>query len=65
MLSLSRARAPAPQGVPFDNDGTLLDFNATWAPAAAPEPGWWPADALARRAGRTVAGIAELPGLVS
>ncbi len=33
MVSLSRARAPAPRGVLVDNDGTLLDFNATWIPA--------------------------------
>ncbi len=33
MLSLSRARAPAPQGVLVDDDGTLLDLNATWGPA--------------------------------
>ncbi len=45
MLSLSRARAPAPQCLLVDNDGTFLDVNATWVPAAVSEPGWWPGGA--------------------
>ena len=32
MLSLSKARVSAPQGVLVENDSSLLDFNATWIP---------------------------------